>query len=232
MSLALSRAEPEGPVLLSERLDDPVGRADPIAIASSQAGWQLHGQDSPQREQVERFIHTVYAHRHGARVRQFMPWLVSLSDADGIVAAAGYRLGHEALFLERYLDHPVEQLLARAGTPVSRHTLAEVGHLAAARAGLGRQLIVQMGPHLAGLGVEWVVSTLTQELRHLFSRMGVTPLALGVADPARLGADAADWGRYYDHHPMVLAGHLPQALRRLLRRHAAAGRPGHGGGCR
>ena len=57
--------------------------------------------------------------------------------------------------------------------------------------------------------------------------MGVTPLALGVADPARLGADAADWGRYYDHHPMVLAGHLPQALRRLLRRQAAAGRAGH-----
>ena len=67
---------------------------------------------------------------------------------------------------------------------------------------------------------------------YVLSRMGVTPLALGVADPARLGADAADWGRYYDHHPMVLAGHLPQALRRLLRRHAAAGRPGQGGGCR
>jgi Thermostable hemolysin len=63
-----------------------------------------------------------------------------------------------------------------------------------------------------------VVSTLTEELRHLFVRIGVTPLALGLADPARLGDDAADWGRYYEHRPVVLAGHLPLALRILARR--------------
>ena len=75
-----------------------------------------------------------------------------------------------------------------------------------------------MGPHLASQGFEWVVSTLTAELRHLFLRIGVTPLALGVADPVLLGEAARNWGRYYEHHPVVLAGHLPQALRQLARR--------------
>jgi hypothetical protein len=79
-----------------------------------------------------------------------------------------------------------------------------------------------MGPQLAGLGLEWVVSTLTQELQHLFVRLGITPLALGVADAAQLGAAAADWGSYYDHRPVVVAGRIDLALRMLARRRSAA----------
>ena len=63
-----------------------------------------------------------------------------------------------------------------------------------------------------------MVSTLTAELRHLFVRLGVTPLALGAADPQRLGELAARWGSYYEHQPVVLAGNLSQALNQLARR--------------
>lgn len=191
----------------------PAPRA--AAARPPEATWRVHGRDDPQRAAVEAFIRQVYARHHGAVVRQFMPWLVSLNEGDSIVAAAGYRLADGPLFLENYLDAPVEVLLSAQGSPVARGRIAEVGHLAATRAGEGRRLIRRLGPHLAQRQVEWVVSTLTEELRHLFVRMGVTPLAIGTADPRRLGAQAADWGRYYDHHPMVLAGHLPQALRRF-----------------
>lgn len=74
-----------------------------------------------------------------------------------------------------------------------------------------------MGLHLAGLGFDWVVSTLTQELRMLFLRLGVHPLTLGEADPSALGPDAADWGSYYDHRPAVLAGRLAPALSVMAR---------------
>ena len=118
---------------------------------------------------------------------------------------------------------PVETLLpAPAGRWPLRQRIVEVGHLAAVRAGEGRRLILLLGPHLAGQGFEWVVSTLTQELRNLFVRMGVAPLALGVADPAVLGDEAAQWGSYYDHRPLVLAGRLDAALQMLARRSAAA----------
>jgi hypothetical protein len=79
-----------------------------------------------------------------------------------------------------------------------------------------------LGPHLAAQGFQWVVSTLTEELRHLFVRLGVAPLALGVADPAALGDGAAGWGRYYNHRPVVLAGQLELALQRLARRRVPA----------
>lgn len=194
------------------------------AVATTLHTHDLH---DARRAEVEQFIRAVYAERFDARLHGFAPQLVSLRDGDGrIVAAAGYRFAHDApLFLERYLDAPIETVLARqAGATPSREGIVEVGHLAAARAGEGRRLILALGPHLAARGAQWVVSTLTEELRHLFVRIGVTPLALGIADPARLGEDRGDWGRYYEHRPVVLAGHLPAALRILERRQRGGAR--------
>jgi Thermostable hemolysin len=185
----------------------------------------IHRADDPARAEVEDFIREVYARRFGADVPGFAPVLVSLSDDDGLVAAAGYRdaaLG--PLFLERYLPAPVETLLGQqTGAATARRVIVEVGHLAASRSGEGRRLIRLLAPHLAAHGFQWVVGTLTEELRHLFVRIGVPPLALGSADPRALGTEASRWGSYYDHHPVVLAGHLTQALRQLARRQALAG---------
>lgn len=186
---------------------------------------RLHRADSATRHQVEAFISTIYRQRYGAELRHFAPLLVSLHDEHGAcIAAIGYRAAHTGpLFLERYLPAPVEALLPTTrDRRVPRERIVEVGHLAAARAGEGRRLILLLGPHLAQQGFEWVVSTLTQELRNMFRRMGVTPLALGVADPAVLGEQAAQWGSYYAHRPLVLAGQLDAAMQQLARRRIAA----------
>jgi Thermostable hemolysin len=186
---------------------------------------QLHRAGSVRRREVEAFISAVYRERYGAELQHFAPVLVSLHDEHGeCVAAAGYRAADSGpLFLERYLPGAVESLLPASAKRMSpRARIVEVGHLAAMRAGEGRRLILLLGPHLAGQGFEWVVSTLTQELRNLFVRMGVAPLALGVADPAVLGNQAAQWGSYYDHRPLVLAGRLDAALQMLARRGAVA----------
>lgn len=187
----------------------------------------IHPIGDPHRGDVEAFIFRIYAQRYGADVRQFAPTLVSLRDATGIVAAAGYRCANDGpLFLERYFNAPIETLLTSTPdvTP-GRDRIVEIGHLSAARAGEGRRLIRLLGLHLQSLPFEWVVSTMTTGLRHMFLRLGVTPLALGLADPDALGADASQWGRYYEHHPVVLAGRLHQALSQLARRRADAGRP-------
>lgn len=206
----------------------PSMSADPHAPPSAGMATQLIicREDDPERAAVESFIHHVYARRYGAQVRHFAPVLVFLRDATGIIAAAGYREAHESpLFLERYLDAPVETLLAAGSSaPPTRQSIVEVGHLAATRAGEGRRLILMLGVHLARQEFQWVVSTLTHELRLLFLRIGVTPLTLGVAHPAALGDEAVHWGSYYEHSPLVLAGHLPQAMRRLSTRAAGAAR--------
>jgi hypothetical protein len=187
------------------------------------AGAALHAVDpqDPDRADVEAFIRRIYRERYGAEVRHFAPRLVATRDDSGeIVAAAGHRAaGAGPLFLERYLGGPVDTLLGAAhGAQPARSRIVEVGHLAACRAGEGRRLILLLAPHLAAQGFDWVVSTLTEELRHLFVRLGIAPLALGIADPAALGAEAADWGSYYDHHPVVLAGRIDSMLKLLARR--------------
>lgn len=189
------------------------------------ATLRLHDADSPGRAEVERFAARVYRERFGAELREFAPQLVSLHDLHGErVAVAGYRPALAgALFLERYLPAPVQALLpAREGRAARREQIVEVGHLCTTRAGEGRRLVGLLATHLAAQGYEWVVSTLTLELRNLMLRMGVTPLALGVADPAVLGAQAGRWGSYYEHRPLVLAGRLDLALQVLARRGAEA----------
>jgi hypothetical protein len=181
--------------------------------------FQESGAAESERGDIEDFIRAVYARRFDASVHGFMPELVARRDALGrIVAAAGIRIATEPLFLEQYLDRPVERHIERlTGLRPDRAAIAEVGQLAAARAGEGRKLIFELARRLAGHRVEWVVGTLTEELRHLFARMGVEPLVLDRADPQRLAASHDDWGRYYEHRPQVLAGHLPTAIAQLRR---------------
>lgn len=211
---------PASPCLDAAPSHLPAGAASVTAAPR----FGLCGPTAPRRAEVEAFIRSVYRRRYGAHVRSFAPELVYLHDAQGIVAAAGYRgAGQAELFLERYLDAPVQTLLPGGpGAAPARDVIVEVGHLAATRAGEGRRLIQLLGPHLAQQGFHWVAGTLTEKLRLLLLRIGVSSLTLSTADPAALGSDAVHWGSYYEHRPLVLAGHLPQALRHLAGARKAA----------
>lgn len=168
------------------------------------------------RTEVERFIQDIYQVRYGASVKEFAPFLVGLKDEHGqLIAAVGYRYAEATpLFLEQYFDVPIEQVMAcNAGVDLSRAGLVEVAHLVALKPGQGRRMMSELGTLLQSKGVIWIVSTVTRELRHLFARMGIAPLALGAADANRLGDSVKDWGRYYEHEPVVLAVQLQIAMR-------------------
>lgn len=209
-------------LMVASTQDDDFTPAGFSASVAAAPVLRVHGPDDAQRLEVETFIARIYAQRYGAVVSTFAPVLVSLQDAGSgdIVAAAGYRNAQQApLFLERYLGAPIESLLsAHAKNQLARRDIVEIGHLAADRAGEGRRLILLLAPLLAGQGFSWVVSTLTQELRLLFVRLGIAPIALAAADPAALDNNAGQWGSYYAHDPVVLAGDLQQAMRQLAQR--------------
>ena len=195
---------------------------------TARTGLVTFGPGAPGRAGLEAFIRTVYREHYAAEVRSFAPTLVGWRGEDGtLVAAAGYRAADPGpLFLERYLHASVQTLLAAGGAPApDRARIVEVGHLASVRPGAGRRLFAPLALHLAAQGFDWVVGTLTEELRLLFARLGIEPMALGIADPALLGAEAASWGRYYDHRPMVLAGRIGPALQTLAARASLTKRP-------
>lgn len=184
-------------------------------VAATGVALACHARRTSGRAEVEAFIQSIYGTRYGAQIRHWAPSLVSLTTEAAVVAAAGYRQARRPLFLEHYLPAPVEVLIAtQVGAIIPRGAIFEVGHFAA-RAGRGRTLMLALGRHLATRGCTWVVCTATRELRLLFDRMGLRPLVLGPARASRLGAEAASWGTYYQHSPVVLAGALEPGLATL-----------------
>lgn len=168
----------------------------------------------PRRAAAEDFVRGIFLRRYGAQVADFAPNLMLLKQDSRIVAAVGWRPAQNGtLMLERYLDEPIEQAVSRlAGQPVPRERIAEVGHLAAERAGGSAAVILELAAHLDAFGFEWATFTATAELIGIFRRLELPPLALAAADPRRLGAQAQIWGSYYDTHPVVVAGRLRLAL--------------------
>ena len=178
----------------------------------------IHHHFRPERRRVEAYIESTYAVAFNGRIRAHYPTLMSVQDARGeIHAAVGFRLaGREPLFLERYLDEPVERSLAGAmAAPVGRADVAEIGSLASRSAGASFFLFMALARHLRQLGCDYAVATATRQLRRTFARVGFPTLRLTTADPTRLGEEARDWGGYYDRDPEVLAGAIAPALEPL-----------------
>lgn len=170
------------------------------------------GRGMPQRAELETYVRSAFAHRYQAQIHELPGCLMALRRANGeLTAVAGLRFADEApLFLEQYLDAPVDQYLGMAGS-IDRRTVVEIGSLAAPTPGQVRYMMIALTAYLHSAGYQWVVCTAISSLRNTLARMGLTPILLGSADPARLGEAATDWGRYYEERPQVIAGHLTEA---------------------
>ncbi|MCS3471554.1 hypothetical protein M2401_005318 [Pseudomonas sp. JUb42] len=165
----------------------------------------------PLRDEFEAFIQHRFRKAHNAEIRQFMPELFGLSDGAGtLCAVAGVRLAASgALFLENYLDEPIERVIeAAACRPVDRPGIVEVGNLAASNLGSARLSIITVTWLLAMGGLEWVAFTGNASLVNSFNRLGLRPVTLCAADSMRLGEDRHAWGSYYDSQPSVHVGDI------------------------
>lgn len=172
---------------------------------------------SVRRAEAEGFVRGVFHRRYGARVSVFAPCLLMLEQAGRPVAVAGWRgADAEPLFLESYLDAPIETVLyTLTGQLLHREQIVEVGNLASEKAGGSLQVILHLARQFVEAGYEWVAFTATRELIGIFTRLGLPLLALAKADPARLGHAASDWGSYYEAGPVVVAGRIRLALERF-----------------
>lgn len=182
---------------------------------------RLVGPDSPERAETEAFIAAVYRARYGAELTHFLPQLLAYRDAGGrLTAAVGWRGGaHGRLFVENYLDGPVEDALAAAlGRPVPRGSLVEVGNFAAVGAGDARAVIVDVTHLLHAAGLRWVLFTATRQLRNAFERLGLVPTPLAPARPERLTDGGAHWGSYYQTQPQLMFGDIAAGHRFLTTR--------------
>ncbi len=165
--------------------------------------------DSKDRAEVEQFIKDVFHQAYGAKIRRFKPCLMSLRDqGNKLVAACGFvsaALG--PLFLEEYLDQPVEALIsARTGLTVRRDDVVGVGNFSATEPGTSRYLITAIIDQLHATSNQWAVFTAVPVVRNAFIKMGLKPVILGEPDKSRLSPEEqAEWGSYYAQKPQIMA---------------------------
>lgn len=160
-----------------------------------------------------------YADRFGATPTLDYPHIAHQPRADGEIGAAlGYRWADNGpLFLETYLDAPIEALLSHhLARTVERGRIVEIGNLAADVAPAMIRLWAQAANDLGDLA-EIAVAVLSAELRAMFGRLGVTLHMLARADAGRLGEAAEQWGSYYRGDPWICAGFIAEGQGRLAR---------------
>jgi hypothetical protein len=170
--------------------------------------WSFGRAGASERFEIESFVRNGFESAYGCRLAQFMPELMVLRHKSKIAAVCGLRPALAGkLFLEIYLDHPVESVLGDAASvSLARSDITEVGNLVIARPGYARRLIVQLTEYLYSRGRGWVVFSAVPALRNNFLRAGIPLVTLAPADARRLSADErASWGNYYDHLPLVTA---------------------------
>lgn len=167
------------------------------------------GRDAADRAEIEQFIRDVFFQVCGARVRFFLPVLMSLRGPDGkLVAACGIRnAGIERLYLENYMDKPVEQVLSeRIGETVERSDIVEIGNYSVAEMGLSRQLSSVIFDQLHATSKKWAVFTAVQLVHNALVKLGITPEVLCDADINKLPPEEqTEWGSYYEQNPKVMA---------------------------
>lgn len=171
-----------------------------------------------ERRRVERFIEDAYAEAYGGQIHAHYPTLMSVQDEAGVLyAAVGFRHAAEApLYLEQYLEGPVEAVLGQAiGARIDRLHVVEIGGLASSGQGATVFLFAAMAHHLQKEGLRFAVATATDELRRIFHKAGLGALQIASADPRRLEDGGGSWGAYYQTDPMVLAGSIEAATTAL-----------------
>jgi hypothetical protein len=172
---------------------------------------QLADEENAARAEMESFVARAFLRCYSANVTSFMPWLLGVKRGEALWGVAGLRPAvaeglSRPLFVEQYLDYPIEQVVAQyAACTVARSSIAEVGNLAGHRSGITRALFPLLTELLYENGYQWVVCNATSTVQNALARLGFTVIPLARAEPQRLGSARFSWGRYYDAETTVIA---------------------------
>ena len=180
---------------------------------------------SHDRKEVEQFTHDIYALRYKADISQFLPHMVAMrhSESKQLVASAGFQTTHsdtdnKTLFLEQYLDFPIEKAASAVGRRrFQRSDFVEVGNLAGAITGAGHLITLTLAEYLTKQGYDWIAFTLTRNMVRAFESLKLQPISLVGASEERVSDDRTTWGSYFNTRPEVMIGDMQSAYQKMKR---------------
>lgn len=101
----------------------------------------LFAQNEQEENELQQYIQREYSREFNATIPHFLPHLLGLYRADGVlIGACGLNRGDfGTLYLEHYLDAPIEVVIAtQTGHSVLRNRLVEIGNFACSESGNAR----------------------------------------------------------------------------------------------
>jgi hypothetical protein len=197
--------------------DAPRIRAKLRRLLGNSSHFSLHDTGSASREALEQYIHGSFSDAYGADVTEFAPLLLELQCASSTSGVVGLRPAVDGpLFSEAYLDSPVEQFASElSGQSIERHDIIEVGNLAAIRPGACQLINIMLAALTSAAGFRYACLASTSKLERILHKQHFTLSSIAMADPVRLGKDAARWGSYYATEPRVLLVDLQATMATL-----------------
>jgi hypothetical protein len=187
----------------------------PLSVSTQ---FQLHSRQSLQRAEIEAYISEKFQTVYGASVSHFLPALIELQCDNIRSAACGFKDANSGkLYLENYLDIPIEQAISQATNsqtkrPIHRSNILEIGNLVSTWKGSSQMLFLFITVFAHNLGYEWVAFTATNEVKRLLDKMQLSVSVIAAAQAKDLGVAAKAWGSYYDTNPQVMIGHIPLSM--------------------
>jgi hypothetical protein len=172
--------------------------------------FSVVGHDSAARSDLEARIRSGFGMHFDACIEGFMPRFAHYRHASGATGVIGIRrASDEPLFLESYLNEPVESVIAEAsGTVPGRDRVAEVGQFVVDDRDIVTCFFRDLVPFLVENDFDWVCFTGTDRIRALLARIGLHGLPVARAEETRVSQSPDRWGRYYEFDPIVVLGKL------------------------
>ena len=198
---------------------------NPCVHPAAGGQFQIAPRHTARYEILKARIRGGFGSHFNACISGFMPDLAAYRHVGGSGGVIGIRgAGGEKLFLESYLDQPVEDVIALVSdAPVHRRHVVEVGQFVIdERAAVG-DFFRDLVPFLRSLGYEWVCFTGTRRIRTLLASIGFAGFSIACASRERITDTTDDWGTYYEHEPEVILGKLSDPRGSWFRRSGNAG---------
>jgi hypothetical protein len=199
-----------------------LNRVDPMP--SNQAVYRLTPRSteinicqaaSPDRSRVEGFIKAGFDRAYKAQVSEFSPELIYVEDTR-IRAALGIRSARSTLFLERYLDLPIEHYVSTSSI-VPRSRIAEIGNLCSSNRRFTIALFVAAAKILEQRNYTHAVFCATKKVASIIESSGVELNRIASANGARLGDRLTEWGSYYESEPVIVSMSLADVANAIAR---------------
>ncbi len=178
---------------------------------SSVLDMDVFSEGSLGREKVAAFIEDGFRKSFGANISVNMPFLLSVSEGK-LKAALGIRSATSELFIEQYLDKPIDRHNFFLAKDISRNEIAEIGSLYSNFNRFTIPLFLVAAVSLFCLDFRFVTFAGTSKVLNLLSKAGVGYEYICDASSKNLLPSTDEWGSYYESKPKVVVVSLAQVM--------------------